>query len=62
MLRPGDIVKSQETKKHAVVGAISDDGFVFYGYTIQDRSEIRWSVKGVDLVYSTEEEIHADGS
>lgn len=57
MLNSGDIVKDRETETHAVVGGVSLDGFVFYGYLIKDRSEIRWAVRSVDLVHSTNETV-----
>ena len=57
MLRSGDIVKHQYSGIHAVVGDTSEDGFVLFGYLVNDRTEIRWSVKEVDLVYSTEETV-----
>ncbi len=59
-MKQGDIVKSKSTGVHTVVGALSPDGHVLYGYRIKDRQEVRLASADVEVVYSTEEYIKDD--
>lgn len=54
----GDIIKSTFDKTHYVVGGISMDGCVVYGYKISDRSNVRLEAHSCEIVYSTKEKIY----
>ena len=61
-MKTGDIVKyspayGQAGNTHYVVGIVSADGRVAYGYAISDRTERRLEVCNYEVVYSTNESI-----
>lgn len=62
MIRPGDILKSLYNGEHCVVGFVSEDGAVAYGYRLRDRKEQRMPLSNYMLVYSCNEEISNVGN
>ena len=56
-MKKGDIVKSKNSDIHYVVGDLSIDGAVIFGYSLNNREEARIEARSVEVVYSTNENI-----